>query len=93
MDGEPILKKTLVTVGAMVGACVAFVGTISVVAVLVVSHVVGPSAEGDAKRGERGDTNGPASVTTAAIPSLRAPRPDSPSSTPTHSTPRAHESI
>ena len=41
MDGEPILKKTLVTMAAMVGACVAFVGTLSVVAVFAVTHAVG----------------------------------------------------
>ena len=41
MDGEPILKKTLVTVAAMLGAWVAFVGTVSLVAVLVTSHAVG----------------------------------------------------
>ena len=47
MDGEPILKKTLVTVAAMVGATVAFVGTISVVAVVVTSHAVGTSEPAD----------------------------------------------
>jgi hypothetical protein len=41
MEGEPILKKTLVTMGAMVGACVVFVGTLSVAAVIVTSHAVG----------------------------------------------------
>jgi hypothetical protein len=43
MDSEPILKKTLVTMGKMVGAWVLFVGTLSLVAVLVTSHVVGAS--------------------------------------------------
>jgi hypothetical protein len=49
MEGEPILKKTLVTVGVMVGAWVAFVGTVSLIAVLVTSHAVGaaPEAGGD----------------------------------------------
>ncbi len=55
MESEPILKKTLVTVGAMVGAWVAFVGTASLVAVLVTSHVVGPSG-GDAKAEASGST-------------------------------------
>jgi hypothetical protein len=45
-SGEPILKKTLVTVAVMVGAWVVFVGTASLVAVLVTSHAVGGSAEG-----------------------------------------------
>jgi hypothetical protein len=55
MDTEPILKKTLVTVGAMVGAWVAFVGTVSLVAVLVTSHMVGSGGEGS-------DTSGSAAV-------------------------------
>ena len=41
MEAQPILKKTLVTVGVMVGAWVAFVGIVSLVAVLVTSHFVG----------------------------------------------------
>jgi hypothetical protein len=41
MDAQPILKKTLVTVGVMVGAWVAFVGTLSFVLVVVTSHIVG----------------------------------------------------
>jgi hypothetical protein len=46
MDSEPILKKTLVTMGKMVGAWVLFVGTLSFLAVLVTSHVVGASPGG-----------------------------------------------
>jgi hypothetical protein len=61
MDSEPILKKTLVTVGAMVGAWVAFVGTVSLVAVVVTSHVVGSA-------GGAGDTNG-----TTVVPGARPP--------------------
>ncbi len=48
MEGEPILKKTLVTMAAMVGACVVFVGTLSLVAVLVVSRAVGGGGSGAA---------------------------------------------
>ena len=51
MDGEPILKKTLVTMAAMVGACVAFVGTLSVVAVFAVTHAVGGGGGGGAAPG------------------------------------------
>jgi hypothetical protein len=57
MDREPILKKTLVTVGTMVGVWVAFVGTVSLIAVLVTSHVVGSSAE--ASTGEGSTTASP----------------------------------
>lgn len=45
MDAQPILKKTLVTIAVMVGAWVAFVGTVSLVAVLVTSHIVGSTGE------------------------------------------------
>ena len=86
MDSEPILKKTLVTVGAMVGACVAFVGTVSLVAVLVTSHVVGSS-------GESRDSN--ATITPGALGSPGGPGPRAPhsDSVPSHSTPRAHDTI
>jgi hypothetical protein len=40
MDGEPILKKTMVTMAAMVAACVVFVGALSVTAVMVTSRAV-----------------------------------------------------
>jgi hypothetical protein len=74
MDSEPILKKTLVTVGTMVGAWVAFVGTVSLVAVVVTSHLVGSSG---ASAGA-GDPGG--SVTTE--PGARATKAD-----PLHPTP------
>ncbi len=48
MEGEPILKKTLVTMAAMVGACVVFVGTLSLVAVLGVSRAVADGGSGPA---------------------------------------------
>ena len=53
MEGEPILKKTLYTMAVMLAAWTAFMGTISVVAVLVTTHAVAapdssssPSTEG-----------------------------------------------
>ena len=64
MDNEPILKKTLVTMGTMVGAWVLFVGTVSLIAVLVTSHVVGSSGVSDSSG------SGGASVT--APPGARA---------------------
>jgi hypothetical protein len=45
MDNQPILKKTLVTVGVMVGAWVAFVGTLAVVIVVATSHLSGQKEE------------------------------------------------
>jgi hypothetical protein len=59
MDAEPILKKTLVTMAAMVGACVVFVGTLSLAAVLVTSHAVNPNGSTDSTSSpsDKGDTS------------------------------------
>jgi hypothetical protein len=46
LDGRSLLRKTLITVAAMVGACVAFVGTLTLVCVLIVRGAVGPSTSG-----------------------------------------------
>jgi hypothetical protein len=40
---EALLKKTLLTVGAMLGATVAFVGGMSLIASIAVGHAVGSS--------------------------------------------------
>jgi hypothetical protein len=58
-DGEPILKKTLQTVAVMVGAWVAFVGTVSLVAVLVTSHAVGGSSAASDGTDANAKTNAP----------------------------------
>jgi hypothetical protein len=42
MENEPILKKTLLTVAVMAAAWVAFVGTVSILAVVITSHAVAP---------------------------------------------------
>jgi hypothetical protein len=55
MEGEPILKKTLVTMAAMVSACIVFVGTLSLVAVLVVSRAVNPSGATDSSPSDKSD--------------------------------------
>lgn len=41
MHKDPLVRTTLLTAAAMVGACVLFVGTLSLAAVLVTSRMVG----------------------------------------------------
>jgi hypothetical protein len=42
LETGSLAKRTLIAVGAMVGACVVVVGSLSLVALLVVGHAVGP---------------------------------------------------
>jgi len=45
IDNRMLLKRTLVTAGAMVGACVLLVGTLTLIVNGIVSHAVSPQAE------------------------------------------------
>jgi hypothetical protein len=75
MDNRALLRKTLVTMGAMVGACVVVVGSLTLVAVGIAGHAVGgadQSQTGDAGLvvlGARGTTLGaPSAQPTPPLP-------------------------
>ena len=44
-ENRTLLKKTLVTAGAMVGACVVLVGTLTLIVNGIVTHAIAPQSE------------------------------------------------
>jgi hypothetical protein len=68
LETGSLAKRTLIAVGAMVGACVVVVGTLSLIALLVVGRAVGPvDADKSAK------ASGPALVPASKIDSQSKP--------------------
>jgi hypothetical protein len=72
MEGEPILKKTLYTVAVMLAAWTAFIGVVSMVAVLVTTHAVAAPGALPASETTQGplQTMPPAKGNAPALPHL-----------------------
>ena len=62
MENDSLLRTTLVTVAAMVGACALVVGTLSLAAVLVTKSAVGPQPDSSSASSVKTTTAAPATT-------------------------------
>lgn len=76
IDNRTLLRRTLVTMGAMVGACVIVVGTITLAAVLVVGRASSPRSDVEPSGGA--GTLVPPSNIHGIAPAVRAPAAQAP---------------
>ena len=68
IDNRTLLKRTLVTAGAMVGTCVVLVGTLTLIVNAIVSHAVSPQAEESGGSGSGGAALVPAGNVHGSMP-------------------------
>jgi hypothetical protein len=72
IDNRTLLRKTLVTMSAMVGGCVLVVGTITLVAVVIVGRAASPHADSEPGAGGPGNLV-PAGNVHGALPGATPP--------------------
>ena len=72
MDNRTLMRRTLITVGAMVGACGVLVGTVTLLAAVIVGHAVAPP--GDAENAGSGGVVPVANVH-GGLPAAKPPLP------------------